>query len=385
MICLPHFRPAFTGGDLSAIDPTNFAVVLSVTPNTPMKRVLIPVNAATGGNRTIDWGDGVVETQNGANPTHVYAVDGVYVVKMYGATTTRLGQPGGALDVRWKNTLVRVIQWGTTIGWTNFQDAFRECSSNFKIPNNLPSIAAGFSSNVTNTSWMFAGARAFNQDIRDWNTAAVINMSVMFASTSFNQYIGGWDTSNVTDMSFMFQNQDYFNQDIGSWNTSKVVNMGSMFQNNVAFNQDIGGWNTGNVVNMSFMFSNNQPEPAFNQDIGRWNTSKVSSMIWMFRNATSVNQNIGGWSLRTSGGGTNMSGMLDNCGMSTENYSRTLIGWANSVSAAGNLPTDRFLGADGRTYNNNTYGSGTYTNAVAARNYLTGSPPTWTISGDLAI
>jgi len=39
----------------------------------------------------------------------------------------------------------------------------------------------------------------------------------------FNQDIGNWDTLNVTDMSHMFYKDTNFNQDIGSWDTSKVI------------------------------------------------------------------------------------------------------------------------------------------------------------------
>ena len=80
--------------------------------------------------------------------------------------------------------------------------------------------------------------------------------------------------------------------------------------------------------------------------------------------------------------------MLNNCGMSTENYSRTLIGWANSVDANGDLPSGSTLGATGRTYNSTAYVSGqTYNDAVSARAYLTGAAPdpAWTISGDTQV
>ena len=103
----------------------------------------------------------------------------------------------------------------------------------------------------------------------------------------------------------------------------------------------------------------------------------------MFRDAFAFNQDIGAWPLRTAG--VDMIDTLRSCGMNTENYSRTLIGWANGVSANGNLPSNRSLGATGRTYNNTAYVSGqTYNDAVAARAYLTGASPdpAWTISGD---
>ncbi|MDB2314677.1 BspA family leucine-rich repeat surface protein, partial [Flavobacteriaceae bacterium] len=79
-------------------------------------------------------------------------------------------------------------------------------------------------------------------------TTKVTDMSNLFyENTTFNQEIGNWDTSNVTNMSGLFEgfNQSpIFNKDISHWNTSNVTDMSEMFYRNHAFNQDIGGWDT---------------------------------------------------------------------------------------------------------------------------------------------
>jgi hypothetical protein len=65
--------------------------------------------------------------------------------------------------------------------------------------------------------------------------------------------------------------------------------------------------------------------------------------------------------------------------LSTENYSRILIGWANYVSANSETPINVVLGGGNRTYNQFPYTTGqTYNDAVAARAYLVSRG--WTIT-----
>ena len=72
---------------------------------------------------------------------------------------------------------------------------------------------------------------------------------------------------------------------------------------------------------MSYMFRN---ASSFNQNIGGWNTGSVRRMIAMFYNASSFNQNIGGWNI----GSLSSAGyMFSGDKLSTANYDALLKGW----------------------------------------------------------
>ena len=107
--------------------------------------------------------------------------------------------------------------------------------------------------------------------------------------TTFNQDISNWDTSNVINMTGLFGQAYEFNQDISLWDTSKVKSMENMFLGASSFDQDISQWDTSNVTSMSGMFNG---ASSFNQEIGEWDTSSVVNMESMFDSALSFNQNI---------------------------------------------------------------------------------------------
>ena len=239
-------------------------------------------------------------------------------------------------------------------------------------------IGAWDVSKVTTMREMFSGSNvavAFNNggssSIGSWNTGAVTNMySMFYANTNFNQPIGGWNVSNVINMSYMF-GATTFNQNIGAWNVSNVTDMSNMFGGNSVFNNggspDIGNWNTSKLINMSNMFLN---ATAFNQPIGNWNLTACTSLVQSFLNALVFNQDVGGWDLRPAG--TNMATIQFN-GMNEENYSRTLIGWANYIATTDGPYTVPVNLAATRLYNANNYVTGQrFNNATAARAFLVG-------------
>lgn len=54
-------------------------------------------------------------------------------------------------------------------------------------------------------SYMFYRASSFNQNLNNFNTEAVRDMTLMFlGSSAFNQNINGWNTANVKRYSQMF-------------------------------------------------------------------------------------------------------------------------------------------------------------------------------------
>ena len=139
--------------------------------------------------------------------------------------------------------------------------------------------------------------------------------------------------------------------------------MGTMFVGAYSFNQDISAWNTAKVIYMQHMFNG---ASSFNRDISAWNTASVIDMTYMFYNAFSFNKNLGTWNLKSLINGTCM---FRYSGMSCENYSLSLKGWALNP----NTKTD----VDFTRQTNMQYAS----SVVGNRTYLINSR-TWNISED---
>ena len=148
--------------------------------------------------------------------------------------------------------------------------------------------------------------------------------NIQFAPT-----VGTPDLSNVTDMSYMFCDCSAFNQALSSWDVSNVTDMSYMFCDCSAFNQALSSWDVSNVIDMTEMFAGCG---TFNQNISGWKVDKVTDMTEMLGGCADFNQNIGSWELKAC---TCLG--LEYCGMSIENYSKSLEGWAAQTDIKENL------------------------------------------------
>ncbi|WP_051947478.1 BspA family leucine-rich repeat surface protein [Muricauda sp. MAR_2010_75] len=333
-----------------AEDPESF--VTTWTTGADMEDVAFGLDPFAGSyDFQIDWGDGAIENWSNANLqssvlTHTYDTADTYTVAIKGAfPAINMSVMGSTPD-----KLATIEQWGT-YQWATMEDAFRGCSNVVYNATDIPDL-----SSVTNLSGMFAETDAFNGDLSGWDVSTVTDMSRMFyIATAFNGDISNWDVSTVADMSYMFRAAVVFNGDLSgwdvsnvtdmgdmfkfadsfegtglsSWNTGSVTRMSGMFYSATNFYGDISGWDVSNVTSMSGMLTS---AVSFNAPIGDWDVSNVTDMQEMFFDASNFNRDLGGWNISSV---TNMATMLTGSGLSSQNYSNTLIGWANPSAPQG--------------------------------------------------
>lgn len=280
--------------------------------------------AGTGYNYDVDWGDGTTSTGVTGSTTHTFPSVGTYTVKISGAFP-RINFSGGGDRLK----LLEVQNWGNIV-WSSFSTAFFGCSNMDVTATDVPDL-----SSVTNLDYCFFG-----------NTSLIGNSS-----------FSNWDVSNVTNMRALFRGASSFNQNISSWNTINATTFLEMFFDASSFNQDISNWNVSNVTLFTTMFFG---ASSFNQYIGNWDISSITSMTNVFRNS----------------------------GMSTANYTDTIVGWANYTitnSAPYNVNMTTQIGM---TFDTSRSGGANFATAGDARTYLTTATPTgagWTISSDTVI
>ena len=153
------------------------------------------------------------------------------------------------------------------------------------------------SSNLDSFEKMFYRAKAFDQNLSGWNTAAVTTIAQMFQeaekfTNGGDSGIGNWATGNVTSMADAFDRAVLFNHNLPGWDTSEVSTMASMFYGASNFNGSVSSWNTSKVTNMSRMFTS---AAVFNQDLSHFNVGLVTDMEKCFwRQRCSIKTSVHG-------------------------------------------------------------------------------------------
>lgn len=193
------------------------------------------------------------------------------------------------------------IKFGTNLEDDSVQSMFSNCP-NLEI---LEGIQNWDMSNVTNASFMFANDKKLkNIDLSGWQNVKIEDLWGMFDTCTslqtakmfsakdgtlvnlyrvFNkaenltdiQNLENWNTKNVTNMSVMFANTSSL-ANIGSlakWNTEKVTDMSGMFYKtkNLKTIAGVENWDTRSVKDMYAMFYGSGVESL---DLRRWKFSQ---------------------------------------------------------------------------------------------------------------
>jgi surface protein len=164
--------------------------------------------------------------------------------------------------------------------------------------------------------------------------------------------------------------------------------MAGMFWDATTFNQNIGGWDVSNVTDMSRMF---RSAAVFNQNISGWDVSSVTNMLEMFYLATNFNQNIGGWDVSSV---TDMEGMFNSASIFDQNIgSWDISNVTNFVDFMNNKTFTNYSATNLNAIYNGwslltlqpniviDFNTIKYTAAgQSGRNILTGAPNNWSIT-----
>lgn len=394
----------------SATDPVPFMykteVASGVQTDTGIYRI-----KKTGGNLTVDWGDGATTTLTAATTTHVLHTynDGtntnvenpVVKIGLDGETGTLTEVYYELSTTTFASELLEIQQWGTISSFIslNFASATQmqltatdaltttSLSSTFKgctAFTGHSSMNSWNVSNVTSFTSCFQQATNFNQDLNNWDVSSGTLFNNMFyLATNFNGNINGWDFTSANNLNYMLHGTS-FNQPVNNWTlggTNKT--MYSTFYLANDFAQDVSSWDVSKITTLFAAFGYTQ----MNSDLSSWVLTNNTSLGRLVFGNTTFNQDIGGMTL--GAGLTDMTYLFYNAdGLSNSNWTSTVVGWANQVynnSAPYNVNAANIASLADLEFDNSASGGANFADAGAARDYLAGATAGWTISGDTRI
>ncbi len=180
-------------------------------------------------------------------------------------------------------------------------------------------------------------------DVIQWGETQWTDLSYMFHDCDNLIDFSAADTPVLTSLSNLahcFRGASNFNAPLAEWVSDQLENTAHCFENAITFDQPLSDWNMTNVINAEAMFKD---AVSFNQDLSSWDVSNIREINDFLSGASTFDQSLGGWSMTAI---EEANGMLDDCGLSINNYEETLEGWASNSTSNSNIT----LGANNLIY-----------------------------------
>lgn len=320
--------------------------------------VKLPLVQATGMSYAleVDWGDGARNSISGdswkpESITHTYAAASDPSDPSTWPTVTISGSIGSG---RWSCQAFRsegrcaklfAVDDLGDLKWKNLSGAFAFCNAltSFKggyttevtdmsfmfqkSPRVRPKVMSFDVGRVRNMQGMFQEAFSANPDVSEWNVARVENLSWMFAKTRLaNPDVSSWSVSRATDMSYMFYRASAADPDVSKWHTARLSNIESMFRRADRAKPEVSSWDTAQVRNMAGVF---RRAARANPNVSGWNTARVTDMSYAFAETRVANPAVASWN---TGSVTSMKGMFFKAKVADPNVSNWDTGQVTDLS-----------------------------------------------------
>ena len=284
-------------------------------------------------NFTVNWGDGSsseITSWDDSDKLHTYSSIGEYDIDIngtiegwsfadYNFSTINPSDGDVCLESdiylsRDRLKITNISNWGPLKLDSTDSNSF----GHFAGCENLTITAEDSLNILDNTKYLttsFADCFSLTDvpNIESWDTSNIIDLSNAFGRTRYSLALEFPDQAGrnpyVTPFDYSTAQKVPFNEDISSWDTSSVEFMKYTFFLS-DFNQNIGNWNMENVTTIGNMFVGS----SFDQDIGDWNIPVLFCSFLLFSSEN--------YTLSTQ--------------MSVDNYSNSLIGWANNSNTGSN-------------------------------------------------
>lgn len=339
---------------ISIWDTTNVS-----TGSSGINQVQLPLVSTGSYNFTVNWGDGrsdLITTWNQAQTLHTYDAVGIYTITIVGQLVGWQFAFGGDLE-----KITEITQWGC-FNHGDQINVFAGCI-NLQLINVVDTPDLTTSTTLRGFFWDCSSLSTINH-INSWNTSTITNFYITFRGcTNFNDNINNWNITGANTYTGL----------------NATEGLHGMFRDCTSFNQPLNNWVMNDIKTINAIF---RGCIAFNQDISMWNVKEVRDFQAVFKGATIYNQDIGNWPIDQA---INMTEMFQNSGMTCENYTDTIVGWANRVIGSASPTNVALTDQTAMVFATTRAGGGSFASAGDARIYLVDPIPAgvaWSITGD---